>query len=995
MYQTHYATHHKTGRKVGIINQSTSTWKDKKTLVWLDDTVDTNVSWNKYDVGCISVKNYNTLVENKIVPDILVAVSSDDTQWIRNNFRKVKILFVSNTILNELTESFFKENKVNNILSLNEVHLLYSFLGNEWDGTINDACILVSLILRYCETFPLEQPIRNTYSLKVLNELKIPQELWYITQYYSPKETPRRIELMKALSNNVKNRYIDKIVLLNESNVKFEKHSKIEEVIIGKRMFYNDVLEYIYDKVPKDVIVVFANSDIYLDETIRNVWSVNMEDKFFALLRYENDEIYGPRPDSQDSWIISSNSVKSRPRNYKDIEFSFGVMGCDNAIALEMLRQKYVVINPALTIKTHHLHASKVRNYAIDEMVDKNTILYIEATGLHDMEAVKNYKNLLVEKLVFESIDRPILCSNENRSKTFCNMISKKERYNYSLSKNTYNPSTTNIYKIDNVFHTNNGLLYDYDKIYVGNSQTSKEAWAKCQVNTLTPNISSDLLYVSYIPDEYVKDVENYLLYYLSKVLLMKHLVQKDGEFWCVNEPSFINVMRLFKWNQKTMPLLSRNENDLVFAKESYVWVTNDDKEVTKEQIVSLRSFMRQLNSETEQSVVLFIDDTYVTQSFAEEVEKLYTNVNLIYKGTSIERKISYLQNASMVILSSSMSLIQSYGWLWCVKPNTLVYDIQNEMDMNGEVLHIANACELNYHFTTVPRGSLSTTLQNKILEELQSKNIPSNKSSNLPIIVVPKQTEGFFHHKGDSFREIVDIWEEKGYVKKVESNCNNIWMNSVGDILLYDRPNYDWIKNAPAEEQVWKQALFGNPKPLGGKAKSWSFWARRPRLVEAMLEQTFEKTRALVFYGKIENQVQRNNRTKYDWSSCCEKYYMANEDEIPLLSEQKYLDSLSKAKYGLCLAGYGKKCHREVECMALGTVPVCAPEVDMEHYANPPVEGLHFIRVQNPDDAKEKISKISEAHWFMMSEACKKWYRENCSADGMWELTKKLINNK
>ena len=59
-----YATHHKTGRKVRILNQSTSTWKDKKTLVWCDPSnIDETVKWNRFDVGCVSVKNQSELNE--------------------------------------------------------------------------------------------------------------------------------------------------------------------------------------------------------------------------------------------------------------------------------------------------------------------------------------------------------------------------------------------------------------------------------------------------------------------------------------------------------------------------------------------------------------------------------------------------------------------------------------------------------------------------------------------------------------------------------------------------------------------------------------------------------------------------------------------------------------------------------------------------------------------------------------------------------------------
>ena len=63
-----------------------------------------------------------------------------------------------------------------------------------------------------------------------------------------------------------------------------------------------------------------------------------------------------------------------------------------------------------------------------------------------------------------------------------------------------------------------------------------------------------------------------------------------------------------------------------------------------------------------------------------------------------------------------------------------------------------------------------------------------------------------------------------------------------------------------------------------------------------------------------------------------------------------------------------------------------------MDNYASPPLEGLHYIRVQNPEDLKKKLSAISDGRWKEMSEACKVWYKDNCSVDGLWNLTKKLI---
>lgn len=77
---------------------------------------------------------------------------------------------------------------------------------------------------------------------------------------------------------------------------------------------------------------------------------------------------------------------------------------------------------------------------------------------------------------------------------------------------------------------------------------------------------------------------------------------------------------------------------------------------------------------------------------------------------------------------------------------------------------------------------------------------------------------------------------------------------------------------------------------------------------------------------------------------------------------------------------------------MAMGCVPVCAPEVDMDNYANPPHEGVHYIRVSSPDEAKEKLKTVSEAQWAHMSAACKAWWQTNASAEGSWALTKALV---
>ena len=978
------ATHHKTGKQIRIINNSTATWKNDKKLVWLKPNDDLTIPWDRYEIGCVGSSNFKKIPNVEVV----ICINEEDVEWIKSGGNtKVNLIFASKSVLDKIGLDFFEERKVRNVLCLEEIHLLYTFIEKAWDGSINDACVLVALILRFSNSFPLEPTNRNIFNLKISNILIPPKPLYFITQYYIPKNSKRSKEIQKCLYNNIGNKYIDKIILLNELDLTSKiKSNKIEQVIFNKRLTYADVIRYIYENVPENVNVVFANADIYLDNTIRHIWSCNMDDKFFALLRYDDDEsgnceIFGPRADSQDTWILSSSSVKKRNWKYDDLDFQFGMSGCDNAITTEMLRYKFLVVNPALTIITHHLHTSAYRTYDMSEIVDKNVYLYIEPTGLHDMDAITSLpvKNIDT-RIELSSFDRII---NSKKAGTYCKMLEKDKRYNFNADgKNTFDKSSVNIYTFDNIFQTNTGLIYDYDRIFVGPSKIATEYWSKSSLSTLTPSIHIKKGYVAPLPD---MNLENYILYYLSKILLLRERYGNDGDFWCPNKKEYLEMLSIFDWKSKNLPLLSQTENQLVFMDKAYVWFPSDNLEISREEVRKLRNFL--VVNETSESVVVYMDEEYINKNFISNLEKNYENIKIIFPQTTIDRKISMLQNASKFYVYCSKKTEDIWKYIWAMKPNAQLIDIQNEMELNGEIHHLANACELDHVLHIVPRGTLSQFYINIIINN-KEVNIDT-----LATIYVPDPSiVGFFGHKGDSFREMVDLWCEKGYVKKEYGSNKNVWMNGVGNILLYDRPNYDWIKNAGAEEQSWKKALFGNPKPIGPNSRAWTFWARRPRLVEAMIGKKFEKTKNLVFYGKIENQVQKNNRTKYDWSSVCDEFYMANEDEEPKYSEQEYLDNLAQARFGLCLAGYGKKCHREVECMAFGTVPLVAPEVDMDSYANKPVEGLHYIRVSSPEDLKKQLAELDDDVWWRMSQACKKWYLENCSADGMWKLTQQLV---
>ena len=246
------------------------------------------------------------------------------------------------------------------------------------------------------------------------------------------------------------------------------------------------------------------------------------------------------------------------------------------------------------------------------------------------------------------------------------------------------------------------------------------------------------------------------------------------------------------------------------------------------------------------------------------------------------------------------------------------------------------------------------------------------------------------YSHKGDTSRELLSMWEESGYCQLVDCESTLSWWNEVGDVLLYEF-NQEGSVPVPREEDV-RLGLFGNYKPDWGL--HWIFWGRRPRLLEKrVLEGVLsysERDISSIFIGNIENATQGSRRLNQDWSQCTEVFSVL-DGPAHKYTQEEYLNMMARSKYGLCLAGYGRKCNREVECMGLGTVPIVAPEVDMNYYDSPE-EGVHYFRVGSPEEVKEVIEGTSQADWVRMSVNCVDWWNQNCSRIGSFKTTERII---
>jgi len=213
-----------------------------------------------------------------------------------------------------------------------------------------------------------------------------------ITQFFLHKNIDRAKEIRYCLLKNCENAFVDTVYLLNERiysqqelGVSNAHMAKIIQINIQKRIHFNDIFNAI-ESANIQGFVVGMNSDIMVDETIAKLRYTpifhNPEQKsMVTLLRFEYEnhyvpfdtncnqsKIFGPRPDSQDTWIVHSR--QNVPKEYRDwFDIPFGKPGCDNKVVFLFRFLNYAIYNDPLSIKTYHYHKTNLRDYNANERI--------------------------------------------------------------------------------------------------------------------------------------------------------------------------------------------------------------------------------------------------------------------------------------------------------------------------------------------------------------------------------------------------------------------------------------------------------------------------------------------------------------------------------------------------------------------------------------------------------------------------------------------------
>ena len=226
-------------------------------------------------------------------------------------------------------------------------------------------------------------------------------KLHIITQIWKQRDINRLEELQTALYKNAINPYVYKIhILVCEDDSLDLLHKiphnllhKIQFFSVSDRLTYKNAMEYMCT-LPANDFAIILNTDIYLDETIRELWNCDFKNTCLALLRYDSSisyalnksnaefpKILGPINCSQDAWIFQVNDViadKQRSQTWDGYNIELGQLGCDNTILSELRNNKWEIANPCFSIKIYHLHSSNIRTYNYKGRVSHGVYTFIE-----------------------------------------------------------------------------------------------------------------------------------------------------------------------------------------------------------------------------------------------------------------------------------------------------------------------------------------------------------------------------------------------------------------------------------------------------------------------------------------------------------------------------------------------------------------------------------------------------------------------------------------
>jgi len=708
-----------------VMTLTTPTVRNLRTLIWLQHQKPLYSS--KWDVVTTSLERYHYWDDQnaRIVGMILLHLEGTLDDFLADLYESAKnvtMVLLPQSILSLKSEDFWADN-FDNVLNLDQLLESYPYLLEPWNGTVEDAISLMALLYRYNRLVdcPVSESRRLMLGSSFLIEKGIlPQETWLITQYFQHADPIRAKEIRECLVKNCACPYLDRIVLLNEKDISVKGipgSEKITQVIIKRRLTYANFLQFVHDQVPANVFTILCNADIYMGASLCDLWKMDLTDRMLGLLRWDDSAdgeepvLFGPRADSQDTWIFLSDSIRNRSLSYASFDFPLGQPGCDNAFAGHMLRNHFVLSNPALTFQTFHLHNTNIRNYTMKDMIRSDLYINLVPTYLIDTKQEQVPKEKM-QAICNELVTFEVQSSSISNEITYCTMLEKEGRYKWEPTvENHYFEPAIPVYRWKNACVTPNGLVYDPYTIYTGKHSDEERFnyWKNAKVDIFTPLQSTKKMLAIPFPDTSAfHSRSHYILRYIARVLrlLQDH---PDASFWVVKgmEPSFM----------KNLPSVYFDENSSCWAEEVIGLLPSPASlEIGREEVAILRSMLPSYQpAPTSQICTVILSQTMNRAWIKEKLTPFLLRKDLSWTIQIIS------EDEYDGMVGSSLCLVMEDSWplLWALPPGCCVIEFQQELALQGECQHLCHVADLNSWVLLLSKGSLSD-VQNQIMEQLE-----------------------------------------------------------------------------------------------------------------------------------------------------------------------------------------------------------------------------------------------------------------------------------
>jgi len=699
--------------KSKVITLNTPCVRTQRTLIWLQKQDQRD--WKKWDAVVTSLEDYMKWYKHANIVGIILDLNKTNTfyeEFYEDLFKispHVPMIVLSNKILSTKSQEYWADN-YDNIVQLDTLEEDYPYLGHPWDGTTEDSVALFTHLCRYNRLVdcPVSATRMQTFNgCLQLEKGIVPPTAWLITQYFHHPDASRAAEIMECLKKNVECADIKTIILLTENDYSKDwqhlKSTKIQQFIIKKRLTYAHFLQFVKDRVPKNTITMLANADIFMDSML-DLWRINLKSKMLALLRWDitdtsdldSAEIFGPRADSQDTWIVLSDSVKEIEWAYEQFDVQLGQPGCDNLFAGKMLQNRFVLYNPAMTFKTYHLHATEIRNYTKADTVRAK--LYVNLVPSYIIDTKQEKMTDPIHTMTNELVSFEVKSSSISNEITYCTMLEKEGRYKWEPSVENHYFDEIPVYGWQNACVTPNGLVYTPYTIYPGDDE-KYPYWKSSTVTIFTPLQQTNQMIAIPLEDMTVfEHPDTYILYYFSRVLRLLKQYPK-ASFWAPNRECLLD------YNVQNMLYVS---NDTAcYAKEVIGYVPGP-AEIGKEEIQLLREYLPHWKSTPVDKRCVIIG------AYNKEISDLFPNWTIQFEE---EASFEALVGASLCITQTKSA--KATANLWALPKEAMVVEFQQELEVHGEIQHIAHVAELKSWVILLSKGS-PQQIQQQTVHELK-----------------------------------------------------------------------------------------------------------------------------------------------------------------------------------------------------------------------------------------------------------------------------------